>query len=48
MSRLVMSVLSSYSVFGVDVCSTVNEMLGTLTVSCPHSNMERSALQLGG
>ena len=38
--------LSPYSVFGVDVCSAVNEMLSTLIVSCPHSYMERSAAQL--
>lgn len=41
-----MMMMSPYSVFGVDVCSTVNEMLGTLAVSRPHSDMQRSAVQL--
>lgn len=40
------SVMSPYSVFGVDVCAAVNEMLSTLAVSRPHSYMERSAVQL--
>lgn len=38
----------SYSVFGVDVCSTVNEMLSTLAVSCPHGDVEGSTVQLRG
>lgn len=36
----------AYSVFGVQVCSTVNEVLGTIAVSCPHSHVQRSAVQL--
>lgn len=38
--------LNSYSVFGVDICSTVDEMLGTLTMPRPHGHMEGGAVQL--
>lgn len=38
----------TYSVFGVDICSTVDEMLSTLAVSRPHGHVERSAVQLQG
>lgn len=36
----------SHSVFGVDVSSTVNQLLGTFTVSGPHGDVEGCAEEL--
>lgn len=36
----------SYSVFSVDVCSTMDEVLSTFIMSSPHCHVERSAAQL--